>query len=360
MLEESLDKQLSIVEVKYARKKLALQQENEDIQRSIEDLQQKIQEGEQKLKDPSVSVAEKSDVQGAIEAYQKTISQKQSLIEQNNQREITLEETLQRELNVVREKYSIQQIDKQTKDYEKRINRLKTDQELEIAEIQTLDKAKQKLEEQGYKGQLSKIKTLEDAKKQLKKQANKEILEITLESLEIQQQLLTDALKNASGETTEKLLEDLDKVKNGLVQVKNTLNGDSEEQNINSVKGTEAENVDVLGFTAGQWEDVFNNLNTTEGQLKAVDMAMQALANAGSMFTEAQRSANEKELKQFTAYQERRKRTLENQLNSGLITQEQYYNSVKQMETDAANKKAELEEKQFKAEKAGRLFSAIG
>ena len=101
-------------------------------------------------------------------------------------------------------------------------------------------------------------------------------------------------------------------------------------------------------------------MDTTEGRLKAVGMAMQALANAGSMFTEAQRSANEKELKEFAVYQERRKKTLENQLNSGLITQEQYYNSIKQMEADAANKKAELEEKQFKTEKVGRLFSAIG
>ena len=254
LLEESLDKQLSVIEVKYNRKKLALQQENEDIQHSIEDLQQKIKENEQKLKDSSVSVAEKNDIQGAIEIYRKIIEQKQSLIEQNHQREITIEEIKQRELNLVREKYSIQQLDKQIKDSEKRINRLKTEKELEIAEITTLEQAKQKLELQGYQGQLSKIKTLEDAKTQLKKQADKEIHKMTLESLETQHQLLTDTLKNVSGEAAEKLLEDLDKVKERLVQVKNAMTGDNQNQNTNSVKGTEAENIDVLGFTAGQWE----------------------------------------------------------------------------------------------------------
>lgn len=158
----------------------------------------------------------------------------------------------------------------------------------------------------------------------------------------------------------------MDKLNEKLVQVKSSLNPSEggkqapPSEGMGRIIGTPAESVDILGFSAGQWEAMFLNLDTTEGKLNAVGMAMQALANAGSMFAESQRQNNEKELQQFSAYQERRRKSLENQLNSGLIMQSQYYLSVKEMEKEMANKKAEMEEKQFRAEKAGRLFSAIG
>lgn len=363
LIEESLDKQISAIEVSIARKKIALAQENEDIALEIKKIEKQIAEFQEKIKDPETSQAEKSDLKNAIASYEKVIEEKRLLAEKNTQMVVTLESTQQQKINEVRQKWELAQIDKQQKAFEKKINRLKTEKELEIAEITSLEEAKKRLQEEGFAGNLSKIKSLEEAKKQLLEENNKKILQQSLAFLTTQKQLLTETLKGFSGEAAEKLQEDLDKLNEKLLQIKSSLNSSPSalsEGEGTSVMGTPAESVDILGFSAGQWEMMFQNLDTTEGKLNAVGMAMQALANAGSLFAESQRQNNEKELQQFSAYQEKRKKSLENQLNSGLITQSQYYLSVKEMERDLANKKAEMEEKQFRAEKAGRLFSAIG
>lgn len=366
LIEESLDKQISAIEVSIARKKIALAQENEDIALEIKKIEKQIAEFQEKIKDPETSQAEKSDLKNAIVLHEKVIEEKRLLSEKNTQMEVALENTQQQKINEVRQKWELSQIDKQQKDFEKKINRLKTEKELEIAEITSLEEAKKRLQEEGFSQNLAKIKNLEEAKKALQEQANKKILEQSLSHLTAQKQLLTEALKGLTGEAAEKLQEDLDKLNEKLVQVKSSLNPSEggkqapPSEGMGRIMGTPAESVDILGFSAGQWEAMFLNLDTTEGKLNAVGMAMQALANAGSMFAESQRQNNEKELQQFSAYQERRRKSLENQLNSGLITQSQYYLAVKDMEKDMANKKAEMEEKQFRAEKAGRLFSAIG
>ncbi|WP_042007910.1 hypothetical protein, partial [Capnocytophaga canis] len=127
-----------------------------------------------------------------------------------------------------------------------------------------------------------------------------------------------------------------------------------------SIKGTEAEGVDVLGFTAGQWEDVFHKLDTTEGKIQAVGMAMQALSNAGQMFADIQKISNDKELASFERLQERKRESHKRQLEQGTMSQERYNKEQERMDKELANKKAELAYKQAKAEKVSRLFSAIG
>lgn len=361
VLQDSLDKQLSAVETKYERKKLALQQENEDFINEIKELNKKIREANEKIADKETSDEEKADNRRAIGVYKKIIAEKRNLIEQNNKMEVTLESTKNHELDTTREKYFTKIIQTQVQEFEKCINLKKVQNDYELSQIKTLEEAKEKLQAQGYEGQLHKIRTLEEAKKELKKQADKAILQETLKSLEAQQQLLTEGIKAVSGESAEKLIADLEKLEEKVLQIKAAIAGENTEKtDTSSIKGTEAEGVDILGFTAGQWEDTFTKLDTTEGKLKAVGMAMQALANAGQLFADAQRNANERELRQFTSYQERRKKTLESQLNNGIITQEQYYLSVREMEAEAANKKAEMEYKQAKAEKVARLFSAVG
>ncbi|WP_212895386.1 hypothetical protein, partial [Capnocytophaga canis] len=164
ILEDSLDKQLSAVETKYERKKLALRHENEDYANEIRDLNKKIREASEKIADPETSAEEKSDNSRAIGVYKKIIAEKRNLIEQNNKMEVTLESTKNHELNTTREKYFTKLIQTQNKEFEKCLNLKKAQSDLEIAEIKTLKQAKQKLQEQGYEGQLHKIRTLEDAK----------------------------------------------------------------------------------------------------------------------------------------------------------------------------------------------------
>lgn len=154
-------------------------------------------------------------------------------------------------------------------------------------------------------------------------------------------------------------MEDLTKLEDKIIQVKTALSASSEVSK-HSVKGTEAENVDILGFSAGQWETMFQNLDTAEGKINAVGMAMQSLANIGSMYAEIQKNANEKELASFEQTQNKRKNALKRQLDQGTLSQERYNKEIEKMDTELANKKAEITYKQAQSEKAMKLFSAIG
>ncbi|WP_042008226.1 phage tail tape measure protein, partial [Capnocytophaga canis] len=240
ILEDSLDKQLSAVETKYERKKLALRHENEDYANEIRDLNKKIREASEKIADPETSAEEKSDNSRAIGVYKKIIAEKRNLIEQNNKMEVTLESTKNHELNTTREKYFTKLIQTQNKEFEKCLNLKKAQSDLEIAEIKTLEQAKQKLQEQGYEEQLHKIRTLEDAKKALRKQAEKEILADTLQSLEAQHALLVSGIQSVSGESAEKLIDDLEKLEEKILQIKTAI-ATGEAPDTSSIKGTEAE-----------------------------------------------------------------------------------------------------------------------
>ncbi|MDT9499118.1 phage tail tape measure protein [Capnocytophaga canimorsus] len=360
--EESLDKQLSQMEVNYNRKKQALQFQNQDIEIEIRKIQETIGKLREKIASSETSEAEKADAQRAIAIYQKSIAEKQKIIQVNNQTEIALENTKQHQLNLIREKWEIKRYEQEAKDFDKKIKNLKDQSELEIAEINSLSEAKQLLEERGYQGQLSRIKTLEEAKKALRKQADKEIIAASLETLENQKNILKAYLENVTGEQAEKLKENLDKLLEQIQKLKiarSEINS-SDENKKNTLKGTDAENVDILGFSAGQWEQVFSNLDTTEGKLNAIGMAMQGLANLGSMLSQMQQAANDRELSAFEQLQDKKKAALKRQLDQGTLSQESYNKQLERMDAETANKKAELAHKQAQADKTFRLFAAIG
>lgn len=358
--EESLDKQLSQMEVNYNRKKQALQFQNQDIEIEIRKIQETIGKLREKIASSETSEAEKADAQRAIAIYQKSIAEKQKIIQVNNQTETALENTKQHQLNLIREKWEIKRYEQEAKDFDKKIKNLKDQSELEIAEINSLSEAKKLLEERGYEGQLSRIKTLEEAKKALRKQADKEIIAASLETLENQKNILKAYLENVTGEQAEKLKENLDKLLEQIQKLKIARSEINTPEENSSIIGTDAENVDILGFSAGQWEQVFSNLDTTEGKLNAIGMAMQGLANLGSMLSQMQQAANDRELSAFEQLQDKKKAALKRQLDQGTLSQESYNKQLERMDAETANKKAELAHKQAQADKTFRLFAAIG
>ncbi|MDO5104468.1 phage tail tape measure protein [Capnocytophaga sp.] len=189
ILKESLDKQLSAVETKYERKKLTLKHEKEDITNEIRDLNKKIREANEKIADPETSAEEKADAKRAIAIYKKIIEEKKPLILLNNQIEIQLEKQKAAELEQVREKHRVKEVERTLKEYNDCIDIKKREKAEEILLINDLDSAKEALRGKLSERELAQIKTLEDAKKALRKEADKEILQTSLESFQAQKQL---------------------------------------------------------------------------------------------------------------------------------------------------------------------------
>ena len=339
-LEESLDKQLATTEQKYNEKKFKLQQENATLEQEIGTL------AAEKSNDPN---------------REKAIAEKRKLMELNKQIEVAYEQQKEQELLQVREKYHAKEAERRVKERSKEIEALRRQKSEEIIEIQSLEYAKAQLKGQLSERELAQIKTLEQAKKALRVQAEKELLEESLKNFEEQKQILMGYLSTLTGEAKEKLVEDITQIEDKMLQAREKLddiknNKDAKEE---KAAGQELEKVDVLGFTAKDWEDTFSNLDEMSNRFKAVDMVVGTMSNAFSQFAQLQQNLNQKELATYTKNQEQQKQALLARLNQGYISQAQYQKELKKLEEEAQAKKKELAVKQFQAQKAMNMMSIV-
>lgn len=339
-LEESLDKQLATTEQKYNEKKFKLQQENATLEQEIGTL------AAEKSNDPN---------------REKAIAEKRKLMELNKQIEIAYEQQKEQELLQVREKYHAKEAERRVKERSKEIEALRRQKSEEIIEIQSLADAKAQLKGQLSERELAQIKTLEQAKKALREQAEKELLEASLKNFEEQKQILMGYLSTLTGEAKEKLKEDITQIEDKMLQAREKLDNIKNGQDAKEEKAAdkELEKVDVLGFTAKDWEDTFSNLDEMSNRFKAVDMVVGAMSNAFSQFAQLQQNLNQKELATYTKNQEQQKQALLTRLNQGYISQAQYQKELKKLEEEAQAKKKELAVKQFQAQKAMNMMSIV-
>ena len=338
-LEESLDKQLALTEQKYNDKRFKLQQENADLEQDILKLKTEAKTNN----DPNLL---------------KTIQEKRKLQELNKQIAVEYEKQEQTELAQVREKHSTKEVERTLKEMNDCLDVKKREKAEELLLIQDLDTAKEALRNQISDKELSQIKTLEDAKKALRRKADEEVLKESLASFEAQKKLLISYLQTVTGEAKDKLIEDIQKVEEQMTKVKEQLDGLNTKE-VDKAAGSELEKVDVLGFTAAEWENVFKNLDNVHARFRAVEMGIGAMTNAFSLFSQLQENLNAKELSKYTANQQKKKQALLDQLNQGYISQAQYQKELQRLDEEAEAKKKELALKQFKAQKAANMLNII-
>ena len=338
-LEESLDKQLALTEQKYNDKRFKLQQENADLEQDILKLKTEAKTN----KDPNLL---------------KTIQEKRKLQELNKQITVEFEKQEQTELSQVREKYSAKEVERTLKEMNDCLAVKKREKAEELLLIQDLDTAKEALRNQISDKELSQIKTLEEAKKNLRRKADEELLKESLASFEAQKKLLISYLQTVTGEAKDKLIEDIQKVEEQMTKVKEQLDG-LKTKEVDKEAGGELEKVDVLGFTAAEWDNVFANLDNVHARFRAVEMGIGAMNNAFSAFSQLQENLNARELSKYTANQQKKKQALLDQLNQGYISQAQYQRELQRLDEEAEAKKKELALKQFKAQKAANMLNII-
>lgn len=339
-LEESLDKQLALTEQKYNDKRFKLQQENADLEQDILKLKTEAKGNN----DPNLL---------------KTIQEKRKLQELNKQIAVEYEKQEQAELAQVREKHSAKEVERTLKEMNDCLAVKKREKAEELLLIQDLDTAKEALRGQISDKELSQIKTLEDAKKALRRKADEEILKESLASFEAQKKLLMDYLQTVTGEAKNKLIEDIQKVEEQMTKVKEQIDGLKNPTTEDPQAGSELEKVDILGYSAKDWEDVLKNLDNVHARFRAAEMGIGAMNNAFSMFSQLQENLNARELSKYTANQQKKKQALLDQLNQGYISQAQYQKEVQRLDEEAEAKKKELALKQFKAQKAANMLNII-
>jgi len=286
-----------------------------------------------------------------------------------NQIEIQNEQTHFFKLREIWQKNAAKKFDDFSKNEQAIINEQRRIDEDLINNISTMEDAEIALSNMKYlkltQTELSGIKTLEDAKRALREDADRKMLAAQLESLKKMQGVvasqITAAIQVMDFASVEELSKNLQIIEEQMTRITGLVNGGTEQDNAKKVAENRAKRgaVDLLGFSVQDWEDMYNNLDTTEGKIQGVIMAMQALSNAVKMYAQMQAQANERDLKKFEQIQDKKKQALLKQLNEGYITNEQYNQQIILLEKEKANKQAEINYKQAKAEKAANIMSAI-
>lgn len=361
---ESQKKEEDDEKTRHDREVENIQLENNEKLREIKKINEdiaKLEKEKSKTKNPKA----KKNYSEAIDNKKKEIAIINELIAKNNNIKEQMEQTHQFRLKKIGEKYAMQEIEQKLEKNRRDTDRKIRKRENKIQQITTMEEAEFALSRLSYlkltDQELKGIKTLEDAKKALREDANREALAMQLKMLEEEQALLNEQLKDSTGEAAEKLKANLSEIKGKILQVKGALqNGEENDQKkVQEEKDTAKGKVDLLGFSAKEWEDTFKNLDTTAEKINAVSVAVKAMSNAFSQYAEYQKSLNERDLRNFTRYQERKKKALVKQLNEGYINQEQYAKSLEELERERLNKESEMQYKEAKMQKVIRIADAI-
>lgn len=139
---------------------------------------------------------------------------------------------------------------------------------------------------------------------------------------------------------------------------------------INALKGKQADddqaalglskvNLDIFGFSPKNWEQLFFNLQNTKIGIDEIAMATLALTNAFSVYDQLATAGENKRLQQYEKQANQKKTIYKKQLDTGYINQNQYNKLTEQQDNELAKKKADIELKQAKRQKAIALMGAI-
>ena len=360
---DSYEKEKRLLETQHKRDLEDIVNQNKEKQEAIAKVEREISDF-QKAKAGASSQAQKN-YDAAIQNKREEIAAINSIIAQNNKIKEQMEQTHQFRLKAIEEKRWSDENQGKMARYQYEAQQEAQRREEEIQSITTMDEAKAALSQMNYlkltDQELKAIKTLEDAKKALREDANRAAMESQLKLLEEEKSLLEEHLQDLTGEAAEQLKKNLDELSTRITQVKGAIQGGNEndQKKVTEEQQAAKGKVDLLGFSAADWEKMWEDLNTTEGKIAAVGMAVKALSNAFSQFSELQKNLNERELKHFTKNQDKKKLALLKQLNEGYINQEQYHKGLEELEKERLNKESEMAYKEARMQKIIRIADAV-
>ncbi len=210
----------------------------------------------------------------------------------------------------------------------------------------------------------------------LKKEQAAELAALDMDYAVELQKILED-VTNIDGDISINLeglsLEELNQLKQKLEEIRNLRNeldgttSASSGEGGDSTTSTGAENTDrggtMLGLNVDQWNALFDA--QTNGWDRAA-MAAQAFGNIANqalnivaMAMQRQTQLERQQLQEYRDANNKKRQMLEQRLNSGLMTQEQYNREVEAMEAEQAAFEEELALKAAKRQKALQLVQAI-
>ena len=261
------------------------------------------------------------------------------------------------------DKYLALDYKKQEEALQKRVNLITREQNQTIATAQSVEQQKAFLASKGYsEDSLWKIKTWEEGKAQIEKYYQQKALEQQIsflqEQLDIFDMMADYAPDFITADQIETIQSYKDKIAALLAEVTKLKKG--EEQKLGgALSSFGGGNTDIFGLTPDQWKAMFTNTDNLTEKIQKVGAAVSVMQNMFAAYSSFVQANEQKMLTQMEVASDRKKKRLKSQLDSGVISQEEYKKQSILIDSELDNKKAEIEYQAAKRQRDLQIAQAI-
>ncbi|VDH16843.1 Phage-related minor tail protein [Algoriella xinjiangensis] len=388
LMKEGLQKELDQQELNSEKRIFAVNEEIAQLTKLREDYLKKSEILDNAAKKAGKG-EDKNQYLADAQKYRDLAEEQVRIVAEKNSTIQSLHKKSDAEQLIIYSKYKAKEVELRQKANDDYINARKVEFNDELASATTLEETKKILKEKYGVEELSHITSLTDARNELMKEQNKVMLQEQLGALEtelseLQKLLDDDAFSRENGlqiltdEDREKQVENLKQLRLEISEVNAAVTGEdvmSKEEKDSRDKNAGSQmlsGINILGFSADDWDQAFEKWDegATEmekfaNKIKLVEMALQAAMTAWSMLSESQNKALDRNLKKYEQSNEARKKSLQKQLDEGVISQASYNAQVEALDEALAAKRAEIEYKKAMADwkmnlVSGQMNTALG
>lgn len=278
------------------------------------------------------------------------------------ERETTIKQTFQDKRLSLEEKHKTELLKKDQEFLQQKLALLQREENETIAKLTSIEQQKAFLQGKISDDELSKIKTWNDGKQAIQKYYQQESLNLQTAYL---QELVKQLEQLPTASLTPEQLKVLEEYRNKLAEIAKTkaeiANGgttdnNKESKSFSSFGGGSA---DILGMTTDQWKEMFTKTDDLATNIKKVGMAIQVAQQMYAQFYAFQQANMQAELRRYEVNSDRKKKRLKAELDAGYINQETYKKLTLEAEADLDKKKAEIEYKQAKRQRAMQIAQTV-
>lgn len=342
-MQEGLEKELAQINIDEMRKSEAIEKQKIGAT-DINNLQKKIDKA---------TGQDKKLYQALMDAWIKNN-------EQLEQEKLAQSEIFDQKRRTAEYKAETKRLSDIDKAHQTELGHLKRQQDEELASYTTLAQLKEGLKGRIDEKERQKITTWAEGKEALTKVYQKRELELQVTHLEAMVKLYEGLdLGVLTPEQREQVMKFIDEAGNKIAEFKAKIAG-TDQTDTKKAKDKN-DSSDIFGMTAGGWRNLVDDIK--DGSATAADLVKASVGAMQSAFSTyfAYVEANEKrQLQRFEQRTAQKKLTYKKQLLEGYINQETYKKLSLKADQDLDKKKAELEIKAAKRERAQQVMSIIG
>ncbi len=358
LMRNGMDKELAMIRFTKDQKIQALSDEIVELEKLQKEFNEKALKADE-LKRPEDAAK-----------FRELAKEQVQIIATKNSTIFSIEEKSAADSLIIYSKYRSREVELRQKAHDDLIRSIQANNNEELAQATTLEQAKQILLEEYGVEQLDHITTISEARNRIQLEQNKKMLDQQLNALEVELKEINDLLYNddlarenglqvLTDEDRDKQIENLKALGIAISEVKNAIGGNEADENQRladkdkNARSQVLSGLDMLGFSADQWDQAFEGLKTAEtemekfaAKIELVSMALQTVQNAWGMMVEAQNSALDRQVKKYEDSASLKTAALKKQLDEGYISQETYNAEIEQLEEDLAARKSAIAYKQ--------------